>query len=217
MDYSDLNEIFNSTNSNGDVAAVLGLLGIFIVFLLIIALIAIIFRIVSRWVFFKKCGEDGWKALIPFYTDYTLVKVSGLNWWWFLLLIASAILSSMQSSVDIISKDSSSAGVGAVLAIVSVLSLFASLASIFARINYSVNISKKFGKSGGYAALIVFFEPIMLLILGISKKETYDEKVEVSPNGIFGASTTTTSSVYCPDCGTKVDGSFCPDCGKKVR
>ena len=205
MDYSDLNEIFNSTNSNGDVAAVLGLLGIFIVFLLIIALIAIIFKIISRWVFFKKCGEDGWKALIPFYTDYTLVKVSGLNWWWFLLLIASAILSSMQSSVNVISKDSSSAGVGAVLAIVSVLSLFASLASIFARINYSVNISKKFGKSGGYAALIVFFEPIMLLILGISKKETYDEKVEVSPNGIFGASTTTnTSSVYCPDCGTKV-------------
>lgn len=218
MDYSELNEVFNSSNSNGDVAAVLAVLGVFLVFILIVCLLAIIFKIISRWVFFKKCGEEGWKSLIPFYTDYTLVKVSGLNWWWFLILIAGTILSSMQSSMNAMSNNNSSAGVGAMVGVISVLSLFASIASLFTRINYSVNISKKFGKSGGYAALIVFFEPIMLLILGISKKETYDEKVEVSPNGIFGASTSSnTSSVYCPDCGTKVNGEFCPDCGKKVR
>ena len=217
MDYSGLNEVLNSTNTNSDVAAGLAVLGFFIIFILIVCLIAVIFKIVSRWVFFKKCGEEGWKSLIPFYTDYVLVKVSGLNWWWFLILIAGTILSSMQSSVNVISNNNSSAGVGAMLGVVSVLSLFASIASLFARINYSVNIAKKFGKSGGYAALIFFFEPIMLLILGISKKETYDEKVEVSPNGIFGASAKSTSSVYCPDCGTEVKQDFCPNCGKKVR
>ena len=47
--------------------------------ILFIALLAIAFRIVSRWIFFKKCGEEGWKALIPIYTDVTLIKISAVS------------------------------------------------------------------------------------------------------------------------------------------
>ena len=56
----------------------------------------------------------------------------------------------------------------------------------------------------------------MLLVLGLSKKDEYDSKVEVSANGIFGT-TQNKQSVYCPDCGNEVKEDFCPNCGKKVR
>ena len=216
MDYSELNEIFNSSSSNGDVAAALTVLGVFLIFILIVCFIAIIFKIISRWVFFKKCGEEGWKSLIPFYNDYILVKVAGLNWWWIFVLYAGTILSTMQSSLNVMDNLDSSTSIGPVIAIISFISLFASLAALFARISYSYNISKKFNKGAGYTVLLVLFEPIMLFILGISKNDKYDENVEVSPNGLIGMSTTK-ASVYCPDCGTEVKQDFCPNCGKKVR
>ena len=148
MDYSGLNEVLNSSNSNGDVAAALAVLGVFFVFILIFALIAIIFKIIARWIFFKKCGEEGWKAIIPFYTDFTLVSISGLNWWWFLILISGTILSSVNSSFNVLTNNNSTSGLVAVAAVVSILSFFASLAAIFARINQSYNIAKKFSKNG---------------------------------------------------------------------
>ena len=37
-----------------------------------------------------------------------------------------------------------------------------------------------------FATLIVFFEPIMLLILGVSRNAVYNPKVKVSQHGIFG-------------------------------
>ena len=216
MDYSELNEILKSTSTNSDAEAALAVLGVFIVFILGIVLIAAIFKIISRWIFFKKCGEEGWKSLIPIYTDLTLLNVAKLNWWWIFILLAGSILSMFQSSINISTATDSSVQLGVAAVLVRFLSIFASLAAIFARINISYNISKKFNKNGGYAVLIFLFEPIMFLVLGLSKNVKYDEAVEVSPNGIFGISTSK-QSVYCPDCGTEVKQDFCPNCGKKVR
>ena len=214
MNYSHLNSTLNS--SSGEEEAILAFLGIFLVFFFIVLFIAIAFKIISRWVFFKKCGDEGWKALIPVYNDFTLLNISGLNWWWILIIYSGTILSTFQSTINIAQKTDSSAGLGIVVVFVGLLSTIASFAALFARINQSYNIAKRFNKNGGYAALIVLFEPIMLLILGLSKTDEYDPKVEVSPNGLFGAKTSK-PSVYCPDCGTQVQEDYCPKCGKKVR
>lgn len=214
--YSNLGSTLNSSGSEEGLAAVLAVLGVFFVFFIIVILIAVIFKIISRWVFFKKCGEEGWKALIPVYTDYTLLNISGLNWWWILIIFSGTILSTVQSTINIAEKSNSTAGYGIVVGFVGILSSLASIAALFARINQSYNITKKFKKSGAYTVLLILFEPIMLLILGLSKTDEYDSTVEVSPNGLIGAPTKK-STVYCSECGTSVQEDFCPKCGKKVR
>ena len=212
MDYSDLSEILNGTGDD----AVYAFVGFMMLFLLIVFFFAIVFKIITRWVFFKKCGEEGWKSLIPVYTDYTLLKLSGLNWWWLLILYAGTILSTIRSTYNVLESSSTDLSFAPLIAVISVLSMAASLGALFARINEGYNLSRKFNKNGGYAALIILFEPIMLLVLGLSKDAKYDETVEVSPNGLIGTKPSKTV-VYCPDCGTQVQEDYCPSCGKKVR
>ena len=214
MDYSELSEALNSTD--GSAEAALAVVGVFLVFILVVCLLAAIFKVITRWVFFKKCGEEGWKALIPVYNDYLLVKIAGLNWWWILIIYAGAILSIMQSTFNTMQNLDNTSSYTALALLVSFLNVFASFAALFARINQSYNITKRFKKTGAYTVLLVLFEPIMLLVLGLSKNEEYDSSVEVSPNGLIGAKTSK-ASVYCPDCGTQVKEDFCPKCGKKVR
>ena len=51
--------------------------GIFIIFLI---------AILSMWQIFNKAGEEGWKAIIPFYNTYLLTKIAGQPVWVFVLL-----------------------------------------------------------------------------------------------------------------------------------
>ncbi len=41
----------------------------------------------AGWMLFEKAGYQGWKALIPFYNTYTLVKIANRPRWWFILII----------------------------------------------------------------------------------------------------------------------------------
>ncbi len=59
----------------GIVAGILGFLGIF--FLIIIAVAVLM--IIAQFKVFKKGGEEGWKAIIPIYNQYTLCQIVGLN------------------------------------------------------------------------------------------------------------------------------------------
>ena len=218
MSYSFLEEIFGT----GEYDVLYGVIGFFVILTLAICLIALIIKVVTRWIFFKKCGEEGWKALIPIYTDITIIKISGLNWWWLLLIYASAFMSGMQTSMNVMGSISNDTSLEAIGAFFGLFSLLASVASIFAKVNLCYNIAKRFNKDAGYAALIFFFEPIMLLILGLSKSNEYDETIEVSPNGLFGntpAAAKKTSSKFCSECGNKVNSNedYCGNCGKKMR
>ena len=49
------------------------------------AIIAMVIIIISHWFIFKKAGEEGWKAIIPFYNSYTLCKIAIGNGWPFLI------------------------------------------------------------------------------------------------------------------------------------
>ena len=184
---------------------------------LFLAFIMLILKIVSRWIFFKKCGEEGWKALIPVYTDVIFVKISGLNWWWVLFLYVTIL----QSIISVISAYSN-------LSYLQVISAFASMLSfvaIFAKVNIGYNISKKFNINAGYAALIALLEPIGLLILGLSKNMNYDKDSVVSPNGFIKGNTVESNNYrpndteFCENCGNKIkkDSIYCENCGNKVR
>ena len=50
----------------------------------IIYLAILIAIIVGMWKMFKKAGEAGWTALIPFYNLWVLNRIGGKPWWWFI-------------------------------------------------------------------------------------------------------------------------------------
>lgn len=182
--FSDFGELFSDIGYEG--GAFLTIFIILLIFVFVICFVAMAFEIICRWIFFKKCGEAGWKAIIPVYNELTILKVAGMNWWWIFLVCASSILSAFNSSISSLSQATESIGLSLVSFSFSFLVLGASAFTIIAKIGTAINITKKFHKSGGFAVLIVFFEPIMFLILGLSKEAVYDKDVKVSPNGIFG-------------------------------
>lgn len=54
--------------------------------LLIVAAPFFILVIAGYWKLFQKAGEKGWKALIPYYSEYTMLKLSGRPGWWIIFL-----------------------------------------------------------------------------------------------------------------------------------
>jgi mannose/fructose/N-acetylgalactosamine-specific phosphotransferase system component IID len=53
----------------------------FIIFMLIFA----VFMIAAMWKIYEKAGQEGWKAIIPFYTicfQKVLAKMKALQWDW---------------------------------------------------------------------------------------------------------------------------------------
>lgn len=54
--------------------------------ILLLAVFAVcILAIIAEWKLFKKAGEPGWAAIIPFYNVYVLTKITWGNGWLFLL------------------------------------------------------------------------------------------------------------------------------------
>jgi Family of unknown function (DUF5684) len=47
----------------------------------------IVLTILPLWGIFVKAGEEGWKAIIPIYNWYVLLKVVGRPGWWLLLYL----------------------------------------------------------------------------------------------------------------------------------
>jgi hypothetical protein len=65
-----------------DMAAAKGMSVTVLLLILVVSLLIV----VSMWVVFEKCGQDGWKSLIPIYNMYVLMVICEKPVWWFLLL-----------------------------------------------------------------------------------------------------------------------------------
>lgn len=186
-------------------SAGLGIIWGFTVFLWITAFI-IFFETFALWKFFKKCGKNGWEAIIPIYNSWIKVEIAGLNWWWFLLLIFSVIIQ-LSGSDD--------------------YKVLIVIVPLFANFVCNYNLAKKFHQDTGFAILMTLFSGLMIPIMAFSKKYQYDSSVIVSKNGIFNDNCNNSSQdndnssyqniSYCIYCGTKLekDDKFCPNCGKE--
>lgn len=60
---------------------------IFSGFFLMVMLAFVVFIIASMWKIFTKAGEEGWKAIIPIYNAYILLKIVGKPGWWLILFL----------------------------------------------------------------------------------------------------------------------------------
>lgn len=173
-----------------------------IVFLGIIAIAFYVVYVIALAKLFKKAGEDGWKAIIPFYNVFVLIQISGLNWWYFLIAISGTICT--------ITK-------------IDGLNYICNLAGMAVNFFVFYNIAKKMKQQPvGYGVAGIFVAPIITMVLGFSNKYTYDSSIEVSPNGPIGDTKESKSNEpekYCLGCGCKLKPGtkFCEKCGKEVQ
>ena len=185
--------------------------GIALLLMLLIAIPIIVLMIVAKCKMYKKAGKNGWEAIIPFYSDWVYVEISGLNWYWFFALIAGSLLSLTLTSKNGDSNISFNLG---------------SLIALFGSFICNYNIAKKLHKDTGFAVLMTIFPIVLIPMIGFSSKYQFDNNVAVSPNGPFDSNKANNTSnepkednyKFCPHCGNKLekDAKFCPSCGKEV-
>lgn len=59
--------------------------------LLIILLITRIGVTIGYWKLFEKANVQGWKSLIPLYSEYWVIKIIGKPWWWLIYLLIPVV------------------------------------------------------------------------------------------------------------------------------
>ena len=204
---------------SGVFAAVMAVIGIILVF----ALVIYILQVIGMWKVFKKSGEEGWKAIIPIYNQYTMCKITGVNPWWILIIVVAGGLTGALGESDL----------------ASVVSLLSSIISIYFSVLLYVSLARAFGKSDGFAVGLILLNPIFLLILGcgsskfIAKKPMHDilfdninkNKDTQNANPVNNQQTPTDANPsqgaakHCTNCGAELENGaeFCKSCGSKVN
>ncbi|WP_240150117.1 DUF5684 domain-containing protein [Haloarcula sp. JP-Z28] len=54
--------------------------------LLLFQLLLAAIQIAGMWMVFKKAGHAGWKAIIPIYNFYIMLRIGENAWWWLVLV-----------------------------------------------------------------------------------------------------------------------------------
>ncbi|MEY8379453.1 DUF5684 domain-containing protein [Ileibacterium valens] len=135
-------------------------LGTFLMFFLCVVGVIFVLEIVGLWKIFTKTNTAGWKALIPFYSEYTQFKLFWDTKFFWIYLGASILYGGLYSAVIFSQGDFS---IGIPLLILSAIILMSiSLVESW----YMV---KSFKKSGWFFVGYLLFPVIFLLILGFDK------------------------------------------------
>ena len=142
----DLHELFNLS----DVEAIgIGTIITITVITLFVCLLITAFKIVCRWIIFKKAGKQGWEAVVPYYSGWTYYEISGYPGWFALVALAAYI---------------PYIGWAAYIAII----VFDILAGI--------SLAKKFHRSEGFGVLLGLLPIIGLPILAFGS-DKYDDSL----------------------------------------
>lgn len=141
---------------NDQVTALLALLGGFLIVAVIIALVWVVLGIVANWKIFTKAGEEGWKAIIPFYNEFITFKIGGnINFFW--IWLATTLVGGILSNFD--------------GGFISILASLCSLATFVVGVLREYNLAKAFGKGIGFTVGLVLLQPIFRMILGFGSAE----------------------------------------------
>ena len=146
----------------------------------VVELAIITVMIVATWKLYKKAGEPGWAAIVPFYNSYIMYKISGKkNLFWGSLVCG--IGTAISYAVMLIGDPDINV---ALIGVCAVLLLVFAIASLVLRILMCIGLAKSFGHGGGFACGLIFLNIIFICILGFSKEFVY-----IGPNGTpYGSS-----------------------------
>ena len=179
---------------------------IFFGIIMLIALAVAVVTIIGMWKVLEKGNKPGWGALIPFYNQYLLCDMVGVNPWWILIVALSPILN--------------------VVPVIGGLASFA--VSIYFTVLLNVSLARAFKKEDGFAVGLILLAPVFYLILGFGKENNYVGKnpmkdllfdnLKENNNSNVNEAQYTENKKYCPACGNKmeIDTKYCPKCGKEL-
>ena len=143
---------YSSEVDGGIVAMILGMTGI----LLVICLAVAVLLVASIWKIFAKAGEEGWKAIIPFYNNYILYKIVWDTKFFFIslgLMVGMWVCLFGSNFTDIFSA----------------LYWACFLAGIIIGIMCDYKLAKSFGHGAGFTVGLIFFRVIFYPILGFGR------------------------------------------------
>jgi len=145
-----------SYNAGGGAAAA------FLLVVWIVALVFAILAIIGLWKTLTKAGLPGWAAIIPFYNEYNVVKMSNrpVNWFWIMLVC------SLFTWIPFIGW----------LLMIAIFVLWVFIA---------LDVAANFGQGTGFAVLLIIFPSIMFLILGFGSYQY--RRVALAGSAGFGA------------------------------
>ena len=116
----------------------------------IISLAFFVLQIVSMWFLFKKAGEPGWKAIIPFYNAYIWCKIVwDKNIFWIMLALAFGSVLLVAFNIDF----------------TAILALGCLIALVVLAIMMQIKTSYAYGRGAGTAVGLIFLDFIFMPIL----------------------------------------------------
>lgn len=74
--YNNLDAPSASTVASAGVGVVAGFM---LFFLCSVVLVWVVLTVIAKWKIFVKAGKDGWKSLIPIYSEYTLLEILSME------------------------------------------------------------------------------------------------------------------------------------------
>ena len=128
--------------------------------------------IIAHWRMFTKAGEEGWKAIIPVYSDFVLFKIvwnTKSFWIYFGAAIATVLISVLGGQYVVVDGQIVSAAQGNFF--VGLLSFISSLILLLYTILLQIKTALAYGKSIGFAVGLLLLPNIFTLILGFGSAE----------------------------------------------
>lgn len=136
------------------------------IFLGLFALGITVLFVVGRWTVFSKAGEKGWKALIPFYSDYVLYRLiwdTKFFWIDLALCIAGGMFASWGGRYVFTGSGRLVISVATPAILLIAVQVGQKTLSVFRAAKYSL----AFGKGVGVAFGLILIPPLFELILGL--------------------------------------------------
>lgn len=163
--------------STNEAAAVGGILGASLMMIALIGIAMFVLTVIARWKIFTKAGEEGWKSIIPIYSDYVEWKLSWNNitmFWISLALIIGGSILNVASGSLVVSAAYTESGSAAAAGGGGFLGILASLLTIAGCVIMLIQkfkLFKAFGKGAGWFVAWIFFNNIMVLVLGFGSAQ----------------------------------------------
>lgn len=162
-----------------EAAALGGFLGSMMVGFMFFILCFYALMVIADWKIFVKAGEKGWKALIPIYNFYIMLKIVKMKtWFWYLITInvLAAIMFMIDGTNPYVMSNEEFAKLSFTNHPTTLVALvFTSIVELICSIIFAYRMAKVFGKSSLFAVGLFFLPNIFWLILAFGGAK-YDRK-----------------------------------------